>query len=142
MTATAVEVITQIAERTNAHDLEGLAALFHEDYQSEQPFHPARGFGGRAQMKANWGALLTGIPDMRAEISASVQDGDVVWSECHWWGTTEQGEPFDMRGITQFTVRDGLIVSGRLFVELVEQGGADINDAVEASSGHRPQLED
>ena len=24
----------------------------------------------------------------------------------------------------------------------VEQGGADINDSVEASSGHRPQLED
>ena len=27
-------------------------------------------------------------------------------------------------------------------LQLVEQGGADINDSVEASSGHRPQLED
>lgn len=55
MATTGLEVIGQMVERTNAHDLEGMAALMHEDYQSEQPFHPARGFGGRAQMKANWG---------------------------------------------------------------------------------------
>ena len=143
MATTGLEVIRQLVERTNAHDLEGMAALMHKDYQSEQPFHPARGFGGRAQMKANWGAILAGVPDLRAEVPASVQDGDVVWSEWHWWGTTEQGQPFDLRAITQFTVRDGLVVRGRLFAELVEQqGGPDINDSVEAQSGHRPQLED
>ena len=142
MVTEGVEVIQRMAERISAHDLDGMVALMHEQYQSEQPFHPARGFSGRAQMKANWGALLTGVPDMRGEVLASVQAGDVVWSEWQWVGTTEQGEPFDLRGITQFTVRDGLIVSGRLFTELVEQGGADINDSVEASSGHRPRLED
>lgn len=63
MAATGLEVIRQMVERTNAHDLEGMAALMHEDYRSEQPFHPARGFGGRAQMTANWGAILTGVPD-------------------------------------------------------------------------------
>ena len=141
MAATGLEVIREMVERTNAHDLEGMAALMHKDYQSEQPFHPARGFGGRAQMKANWGAILAGVPDLRVEVPASVQDGDVVWSEWHWWGTTEKREPFEMRAITQFTVRDGLVVSGRLFAEIVEQGGVDINDSVEASSGHRPRLE-
>lgn len=94
---TGLEVIRQMVERTNAHDLEGLASLIHEDYQSEQPFHPARGFGGRAQMKANWGAILAGVPDLRAEVPMSVEDADVVWSEWHWWGTSEQGKPFDMR---------------------------------------------
>ena len=142
MATPGIEVIQQMAERMTGHDLEGMAALMHADYQSEQPFHPARGFSGRSQMKANWGALLTGVPDMRAEVLVSVQDGDVVWSEWHWSGTTEQGEPFEMRGITQFTVREGLIVRGRLFTEMVEQGGADINDAVEHLSGRRPQLED
>ena len=119
----------QMVERTNAHDLEGMAALMHKDYQSEQPFHPARGFGGRAQMKANWGAILTGVPDLRAEVPASVQDGDVVWSEWHWWGTTEQGEPFELRAITQFTVRDGLVVRGRLFAERCRS--RDAGDVVE-----------
>jgi ketosteroid isomerase-like protein len=142
LAAEGVDVIQRMAERMTAHDLDGMVALVHADYESEQPFHPARGFGGRAQMKANWGALLTGIPDLRAEVLASVQDGDVVWSEWHWAGTTEQGEPFELRGITQFTVQEGLIVRGRLFTEPVERGGADINDSVEASSGHRPRLEE
>ena len=47
MAATGLDVIRQMVERTNAHDLEGMAALMHEDYQIEQPFHPARGFGGQ-----------------------------------------------------------------------------------------------
>jgi hypothetical protein len=29
-----LDVILQLVERTNAHDLEGMAALMHEDYQS------------------------------------------------------------------------------------------------------------
>jgi hypothetical protein len=29
-----------MVERTNAHDLEGMTALIHKDYQSKQPFHP------------------------------------------------------------------------------------------------------
>ncbi|MEO3938932.1 hypothetical protein V3N99_19585 [Dermatophilaceae bacterium Soc4.6] len=44
-----------------------MAAWMHTDYQSEQPYHPARG-GGRAQMKANWGAILTGVSDLGAEV--------------------------------------------------------------------------
>ena len=75
MATTGLEVIRQMVERTNAHDLEGMAALMHKDYQSEQPFHPARGFGGRAQMKANWGAILVGVPDLRAEVPASGASG-------------------------------------------------------------------
>ena len=48
MAATGLEVIQQMVERTNAHDLEGMAALMHEDYQSEQPFlRPAASAGGR-----------------------------------------------------------------------------------------------
>jgi len=39
-------------------------------------------------------------------------------------------------------VQDGLLVSGRLFAETVEQGGAGISDFVQAESGHRPQRED
>ena len=62
MAATGLEVIREMVERTNAHDLEGMAALMHKDYQSEQPFHPARGFGGRAQMKANWAPSSPGSP--------------------------------------------------------------------------------
>jgi hypothetical protein len=58
----------------NAHDLDAVAGLIHDDYRSEQPAHPGRTFTGRAQMLANWEAMLAGIPDFRAEICRWVQD--------------------------------------------------------------------
>ena len=135
------DILRRLAERMNAHDLDGMVALMHPDYASEQPVHPARNFEGRAQMKANWGAILTGVPDLRAEIVRQTQDGDTTWSEWHWYGTTESGAAFDLRGVALFDVHDGLITRGRLFTEQVERGGPGISESVEASSGRRPELE-
>jgi ketosteroid isomerase-like protein len=67
------EVIDRLAAAVNAHDLDAVAGLIHEDYRGEQPVHPCRAFAGRAQMLANWEAMLAGIPDFRAEICRSVQ---------------------------------------------------------------------
>jgi ketosteroid isomerase-like protein len=136
------DVVLRMADRMNAHDLDGMVAHMHPDYRSEQPFHPDRDFVGRAQMKANWGALLTGIPDMRCEVLRSTQDGTTAWSEWHWWGTLESGDPFELRGVTLFEVVDGLITAGRLYTEQVQREGAGIDAAVEASSGVRPVLDD
>lgn len=141
MTADSSDVVRQMMDRMNAHDLDGMAALMHPDYVSEQPFHPARNFVGRAQMKANWGAILAGVPDLRAEIVRQTQDAETSWSEWHWSGTTEDGEAFELRGVVLFDVHDGLITHGRLFTEQVERGGLAISESVEASSGRRPQLE-
>ena len=41
------EVIDQLAAAVNAHDLDAVAGLIHEDYRSEQPAHPGRAFAGR-----------------------------------------------------------------------------------------------
>ena len=60
------EVIDRLAAAVNAHDLDAVAGLIHEDYRSEQPAHPGRAFAGRAQMLANWEAMLAGIPDFCA----------------------------------------------------------------------------
>src|SRR6478609_9756787 len=110
MVDTALAVVTRLTERTNAHDLEGMVALIHPDYRSEQPLHPARNFVGRAQMKANWAALLGAVADMRAELVGAAEQGDTVWGEWHWWGSLENGDLFDLRGVALFTVHDGLVV--------------------------------
>jgi hypothetical protein len=34
--------INQLVEAMNAHDLDAVVQLFHNDYHSEQPAHPAR----------------------------------------------------------------------------------------------------
>ena len=133
------DVVEQLAAAVNAHDLDVVAGLIHPDYRSEQPAHPGRAFTGRAQMLANWAAMLTGIPDFRAEICRSAQDGDTTWTEWHWSGTRSDGQAFEMRGVTLFAVTDGQIVAGRLYLEDVERDVIGIEQAVQDLSGRRPR---
>lgn len=133
------DVVERLMAAMNRHDLEGAVALVHEDYRSEQPAHPGRAFVGRQQMRANWAAMFAGIPDFRAEQTRSVHDGDTVWSEWRWTGTRTDGEPFEVRGVTLFELRGGLIGAGTLYLEDVERGAGDIEEAVQALSGQRPE---
>jgi len=115
------EVIDRLAAAVNAHDLDAVAGLIHEDYRSEQPAHPGRAFAGRAQMLANWAAMLAGVPGFCAEICCSVQDGDTTWTEWRWSGTRSDGQAFEMCGVTLFEVTGGQVVAGRLYLEDVER---------------------
>lgn len=133
------DVIGRLAVAMNAHDLDAAAGFFHEDYRSEQPAHPGRAFAGRAQMLANWEAMLAGIPDFRAEICRSVRDGDTTWTEWRWSGTRGDGQAFEMCGVTLFEVTGGQVVAGRLYLEDVERDVVSIEQAVEDLSGRRPR---
>jgi ketosteroid isomerase-like protein len=133
------EVIDRLAAAMNAHDLDAAAGFFHEDYGSEQPAHPGRAFTGRAQMRANWEAMFAGVPDFRAEICRSVQDGDTTWTEWRWSGTRSDGQAFAMRGVTLFEITNGQIAAGRLYMEDVERDPTSIEQAVQDLSGHRPR---
>jgi ketosteroid isomerase-like protein len=83
--------------------------------------------------------MLSGIPDFRAEICRSVQDGDTTWTEWRWSGTRSDAQAFEMRGVTLFEVADGQVAAGRLYLEDVEQEAAGIQQAVEDLSGRRPR---
>jgi ketosteroid isomerase-like protein len=133
------EVIDRLVVAMNAHDLDAAAGFFHEDYRSVQPAHPGRVFVGRAQMRANWDAMFTGVPDFSAEICRSVRDGDTTWTEWRWSGTRRDGQVFEMRGVTLFEITDDQIVAGWLYMEEVEQNVAGIEQAVETLSGRRPR---
>ena len=133
------EVIDRLAAAVNAHDLDAVAGLIHQDYRSEQPVHPGRAFAGRAQMLANWEAMFEGIPDVCAEICRSVQDGDTTWTEWRWSGTRSDGQALEMRGVTLFEVTGGQIAGGRLYLEDVERDVVGIEQAVQDLSGTRPR---
>jgi ketosteroid isomerase-like protein len=133
--ATPSEVIERLQRAMNSHDLDAFLACTHPDYQSEQPVHPERAFGGREQVGKNWSALFADIPDFRAEMLETAVHEDTAWTEWHWSGTQEDGTALDMRGVTVFRIEGGLIISGRLYMEEVEQGGQDIDETVRHLSG-------
>jgi hypothetical protein len=53
-------------------------------------------------------------------------------------GERTDGQPFDMRGVAIFELRDDRIAAARLYMEPVEHDGTDIEQTVENQSGLRP----
>lgn len=141
-TSTATTARLTVGERlrdaVNAHDLDAFVACFHEDYRSEQPAHPARGFGGREQVRKNWGAFFDSVPDLRADLRANTVDGDREWTEWRFHGTRRDGTRFDLAGVIVMGLgRDGRIASGRVYIEEVEQAGAGIDESVRRTAEGR-----
>ena len=126
-----VSMLERLTVAQNARDAASFAAYFADDYQSDQPAHPARAFAGSAQVLENWTSVFDGVPDFEAELLASCRDGDVEWGEVDWRGHHRDGSTFAMRGVLILTIRDGLVAEGRLYVEPVEDSGDDIRAAVD-----------
>jgi ketosteroid isomerase-like protein len=133
------EVLDRLQRAMNDHDLEAFLACIHPNYRSEQPAHPERGFGGRDQVEKNWSAMFAGIPDFHAEVLDTGVEGDTVWTEWRWTGNRSDSGSLDMRGVTVFRVEGGLITSGRLYMEEVEQAGRDIDATVDRLSGREKE---
>ena len=125
------EVNQRLLAAFNARDLDALVDCFRADYRSEQPAHPNRGFGGAAQVEANWAQMFAGVPDMRLECLADTDDGSTAWTEWRWTGTRTDGSAFGMNGVIIFGLGgDGLITWAHLYMEPVEQHGEGIEAAV------------
>ena len=128
-------LMDRLTSAQNAHDLGGMLACFHADYRSEQPLFPARTFQGIDQVRANWSALLEGIPDFHAETLRSAVDGDTVFVETRWTGTKADGTPLEERGVIIMGIRDDRIAWGRLYADEVQREGADIDAVVRHMAG-------
>lgn len=138
MTATPLEVVQRLALATNDHDLDGIVACFAATYVNETPAHPGRGFEGKEQVRRNWDQILGGVPDVNAEVLASVADGATVWSEWRMAGTRRDGVPHEMRGVIVFEVAGELISAARFYLEPVERDSGTVDDAVRHAASGRP----
>ena len=83
-------MVQRLLAALNSHEPQRMAELFAPDYRSSQPVHPARGFGGREQVQANWTAVFSGVPDFAAELVDSCTDGATEWAE--WTGMAFPGD--------------------------------------------------
>lgn len=131
-------MLERLMAATNAHDLDGLVDCFRADYVNETPAHPARGFVGREQVRANWQQIFAAVPDLRASVIRSAVTAESVWAEMEMSGTRRDGAQHLMRGVNIFGVVDGRAAWSRFYMEVVQRGGPDINAAVSAQVGARP----
>lgn len=118
-------VIERLHEALNRRDPEAMLDCFDPEYRSEQPAHLNRGFGGKEQVRKNWSSIFESFPDFEAELLRHATDGNMEWSEWHWTGTG-----LNVAGVILVGVQADRILWGRLYMEPVEEGGADIDEAV------------
>ncbi len=131
-------MLERLITATNAHDLDGLVDCFQPDYVNETPAHPARGFVGREQVRANQQQIFAAVPDLQVTVLRSAVSADSVWAEMEMSGVRADGSPHLMRGVNVFGVADGRAAWSRFYMEPVQEGGPGINAAVASQLGDRP----
>jgi ketosteroid isomerase-like protein len=107
----------------SAHDLEGAVDCFDAAYVDEAPARRGESVQGQNSVRRNFSMLLSELPDLTANITRSVADGDDVWMEWNMRGTRQDGTLLEFVGVNIFQVRDGRFRSGRIYTEIVRDAG-------------------
>jgi len=123
-------LLDRLTTAANGHDLETMVGCFAPDYRNETPAHPAQGFTGSGQVRRNWEQIFTFMPDLTATVVRSSCDGEMVWSEWEMTGTRGDGTAMQMAGVIIFGVRDGQFSWARWYLEPVQAGGPDVDEAL------------
>jgi len=128
-------LLDRLVTAASGRDLEALVGCFAPDYRNETPAHPAQGFTGRDQVRRNWEQIFAVMPDLTATVLRSACDGGVVWSEWQMTGTRPDGIGMQMAGVVIFGVRGGQFAWARFYLEPVQAGGPDVNQALRQRAG-------
>ncbi|MEO6318927.1 MAG: nuclear transport factor 2 family protein [Acidimicrobiales bacterium] len=123
-------VVERLRQAVDAHDIEAVVNCFALDYRNVTPAHPARGFDGQQQVRANWTRIFEGVPDIQATVLRTAVEGREVWSEWEMQGTRRDGLAHLMRGVIVFDINDDRATSARFYLEPVDQGDEGVDAAV------------
>src|SRR5947209_15717763 len=84
-------VIERLQAAINRHDLDAMVACFAPEYVGTFPAHPDRVAHGPAGVRENWSQIFGLVPDLKADILGSAEEGGIVWTEWQWTGTRRDG---------------------------------------------------
>ncbi len=117
------EVLEQMLDAFNAHDLDTIMSLFAEDCVFESPRGPdpwGRRSVGKEEVARGLAARFEGIPDVQYRDGDHFVAGDRGLSEWTLTGTTVEGERVEVRGCDLWTFRGDRIVRKDSFWKIVE----------------------
>jgi len=117
------EVLEQMLDAFNAHDLDTIMSLFAEDCVFESPRGPdpwGRRSVGKEEVARGLAARFEGIPDVQYRDGDHFVAGDRGLSEWTLTGSTVEGERVEVRGCDLWTFRGDRIVRKDSFWKIVE----------------------
>jgi steroid delta-isomerase-like uncharacterized protein len=111
------ETLAAYLQAWNAHDLEGVVAFYHPDYEGTD-VGQAKPIHGRDGARRTIAAILTAFPDMQLSAANPLLDGGRLAVEWRLTGThlgpvmniPPTRRQVEVRGISILTIRDGAIV--------------------------------
>jgi len=110
--------VERFNEAFNRHDAEAVAALLTEDtvFEDTSPAPDGRRIEGKAAVAEFWRAWFARNADARFEAEEMIVSGNratVLWV----YRKMRNGEPWHLRGVDIFTVRDGKIAAKLAYVK-------------------------
>lgn len=105
-------VVTRFVEAANRHDVDGIYATVHPNFDSIQPCFPARNFSGGEQVRKNWNAIFQAEPGFRLTVLRSARSGNTVWVELHGAGDASQVAGIFILGVEGDRIRWARVYSG------------------------------
>ena|SRR5437764_7938653 len=105
---TKVDVLREVLDAFNRHDLDAIISHFAEDCVFESPRGPdawGRRFVGKHEVRRGLAARFEGIPDVHYGDDDHFACGDRGVSEWTISGTTTDGEKIEVRGCDLWTLR-------------------------------------
>ncbi|MBI4790670.1 MAG: nuclear transport factor 2 family protein [Chloroflexi bacterium] len=122
-TQVTVEILKEIAEAFNRHDLDAIMEFFADDCTMDLPRGSApwgTRYTGKAQVREGLASRFAGIPDVHYGDDQHWVYGNRGVSEWLLTGTTTAGVRVQLRGCDHWEFRDGKIVRKDSYWKIVE----------------------
>jgi len=115
---TTLKVVDRFNEAFNRHDPDALALLLTDDtvFEDTSPAPDGRRVEGKAAVVAFWRDWFVRNPDARFDAEEIIVSGDravVRWV----YRKIRNGQPWHLRGVDIFTVRDGKVAAKLAYVK-------------------------
>jgi ketosteroid isomerase-like protein len=112
------EAVTRFNAAINAHDVRAVAGLLADDtvFENTGPVPDGSRLEGKAAVTAFWEKWFAANPDARFDTEEIIVAGDrcvVRWI----YRKTRDGQPWHLRGIDVFTIRDGKVAAKLAYVK-------------------------
>jgi len=117
------DVLREVLDAFNRHDLDAIMSHFAEDAVFESPRGPdpwGTRYDGREAVRAGLAKRFEGIPDVHYGEDRHFVAGDRGASEWTLTGTTTDGERIEVRGCDLWEFRDGRVTRKDSYWKRVE----------------------